>query len=392
MNPSNFFEVLDGFDYDGERQKFVKNIDMLKAMSVQEHTLYKKWQECKYSQSRLDSSVNTAFDIWRPRDIYDIVATIKEIEELNPIVVEASNELYSEHWMNLRTYTSSFAFDMSPGRFLKFLLIDANTEKYLGTISIASDVPDLYVRDQHIGWGKKDKYGNGRLRCTCIGSSIIPTQPFGYNFIGGKLTAAVLSTKIFRDVWKREYDDTLVGVTTTSLYGMSSMYNAIPYWKTLGESSGKIFIKPDLDVYDVWHHWYQEHYPIEYKKMITPKEGVGGPPTGLKQKILYAIFKQLNLNPQDYTHGYKRGVFFLPMYENTKEFLNSKISEDQLQMKERVKLDMQGVLDWWKPKAIKRYESLHQQNKLRPETLYYNKISFMTWEECKSMYLPQVGR
>ena len=31
--------------------------------------------------------------------------------------------------------------------------------------------------------------------------------------------------------------DTLIGLTTTALYGIHSMYNGIPLWKTLGEST-----------------------------------------------------------------------------------------------------------------------------------------------------------
>ena len=33
------------FDFELEKQKFIDNMDMLKEMSVQENTLYKKWQE-----------------------------------------------------------------------------------------------------------------------------------------------------------------------------------------------------------------------------------------------------------------------------------------------------------------------------------------------------------
>ena len=42
---NNFFEVTDDFNFDTEKQNFVDNLNMLKVMSVQESTLYKKWQE-----------------------------------------------------------------------------------------------------------------------------------------------------------------------------------------------------------------------------------------------------------------------------------------------------------------------------------------------------------
>jgi len=42
---NKFFETTDDFNFETEKQSFVENIDMLKTLSVQESTLYKKWQE-----------------------------------------------------------------------------------------------------------------------------------------------------------------------------------------------------------------------------------------------------------------------------------------------------------------------------------------------------------
>ena len=62
------------------------------------------------------------------------------------------------------------------------------------------------------------------------------------------------------------------------------------------------------------------------------------------------------------------------MYENFKEFLQNKIGEQGLKLEKRTALDVQGVLDWWKPKAIKRYQDLFRDNRLKPENLFYHKI------------------
>ena len=61
-------------------------------------------------------------------------------------------------------------------------------------------------------------------------------------------------------------------------------------------------------------------------------------------------------------------------------------------MKEKYKLDYDRIIDWWKPKAINRYERLHSENKLKPETLFYYDVIGMSWEECKEKYLGEVGR
>ena len=44
MSFENFFGEAE-FDYELEKQKFIDNMDFLKSMSVQEQTLYKKWEE-----------------------------------------------------------------------------------------------------------------------------------------------------------------------------------------------------------------------------------------------------------------------------------------------------------------------------------------------------------
>ena len=41
----NFFDIDTEFNFNKEKENFINNLDMLKSMSVQEQTLYKKWLE-----------------------------------------------------------------------------------------------------------------------------------------------------------------------------------------------------------------------------------------------------------------------------------------------------------------------------------------------------------
>ena len=45
MKLDNFFNIDTEFNFDKEKELFIENLDMLKSMSVQEQTLYKKWLE-----------------------------------------------------------------------------------------------------------------------------------------------------------------------------------------------------------------------------------------------------------------------------------------------------------------------------------------------------------
>ena len=170
------------------------------------------------------------------------------------------------------------------------------------------------------------------------------------------------------------------------------MYNSIPLWKTLGSSSGKIALKPDDSTYDVWHQWLKENQTEEYKRQTTQKEGVAGPPTGVKQKVINMIFRAVGAKPSTYMHGFKRGIFYADIYENGKEFLRGEIEEKDLKMKQKYSEDSDYIMKWWKPKAIKRYTKLFDEGKIKPEKLFYGDIVGKTWEETKEKYLGEVGR
>jgi hypothetical protein len=389
-----FDDSYDAFDYQREKRKLIDNLEYLKSMGVEEGTLYKKWSENLQYKSRYDSSINTKSKIWTPSDINDKARTIEEIENLNPELRITELDYEQDDWLNLRLFVSSAPFQMNPGRLVKYILVDKNTDKYLAIMSIGSDVAVIATRDKLIGWNKKNKFDEGKLNNTAIGTTIVPTQPFGYNFLGGKLTASMLCTKKVRDDWKRLYDNILVAMTTTSLYGQGSMYNGIPFWKSLGESTGKIYLLPEDEYYNVWHKWVKENRVDDYQRLTMRAEvdTTKGPVTGVKQKIASIIMKEVGIKASEYVHGYKRGVYFAPFYDNYKEYLTSQIDETQLKLKERLTKDVDAILEWWKPKAINRYSRLYDENKINDEILYYNKMPYMSWQEARNLFLKDVGR
>jgi len=397
MSFNDFFDE-EKFDFEAERKKFIDNLDFLKSMSVQEQTLYKKWMEFNadvYSMTQKATHFSKIEkSIWTPKDINNKEQTIKEIEALEPYVemTEQGNAKHNEEWTLVRRLIHTMEFTANPGRNVKFYVKDKVSKKILGIICLGSDVTSLGARDTFIGWSKDNKFKDGKLKHTSIGTTICCAQPLGFNFLGGKLVAAMVTSSVVRDAWKKLYGQTLVGLSTTSLYGIHSMYNSIPLWKTLGSSSGKIALKPDDETYDVWHQWLKENQTDEYKRQTTQKEGVAGPPTGVKQKVINMIFRAVGVKPSTYMHGFKRGIFYADMYENGKEFLRGEIEEKDLKMKQKYVDDSDYIMNWWKPKAIKRYTKLFDEGKLKPEKLFYGDIVGKTWEETKEQYLGEVGR
>jgi hypothetical protein len=381
----NFWDTSDTFDFEKNKADLINNLDYLTNMSVQEQTLYKKWIELNEKLTdkiKLLPMFNALKEqIWQPSNIMDKDTTIKEIEELEPYV-ELAEDI--QKWTYIRKLISTMEFTANPGRNVKAYVKDRVSNKILGVISLGSDIACVAVRDKYIGWSKDNKFKEGKLNNTTIGTSIIPTQPLGYNFLGGKLVAALTTSPVFRKEWKDKYNDTLIAVGTTALYGASSQYNGIPHFKTLGESAGKMGTKPDNWIYKIWSNYLKKNYVEEYKKAISG--------TAPKQRILALLWRKLGINHTIYHHGFKRGVYLAQMYENGNDYLCSKINEAELQMKPKFEQGDAYTIKWWKDKAIKRYTTLYNDNRIKNETLYYTDIIGMTWEQCKGKYLQDVGR
>ena len=392
---SDFFD-LEGieFDYELEKKKFIDNMNVLKSMSVEEATFYKKWEEMREYRNFASRSDDVRCKIWKPTDLNDEELTLKELDDLNPTIVHVETQQQELDWLMLRVFCHTMEFSQTPGRFLKFIITDGNAERtrYLGAVSVSSDVITIKDRDSYIGWTSENKLDDRRLVYSAIGSCIMSTQPFGYNFLGGKLVACLVTSSVVRDVWKKLYDQTLVGMTTTSLYGSYSMYNSLKWWHKCGTSAGKIPIKPDDKVYEIWHEWIKNNKKVEYDKKMTQKENISGPVTGAKQRVISMMFQELNLKTQEYVHGYERGVYYSCFYENTKDFLCNKITDDKLVMKKLFADDTKSIFDWWKPKAKDRYLKLKSENNLKKDVLYYNSMMDMTYQHAKSKFFQEVGR
>jgi hypothetical protein len=391
------------FDFESEKKKLIENMDYLMTMSVQEQTLYKKWVELQEpSMIQAKAQIASYYDTqWKPTDINNKELTIKEIESLDPYVEIVDDPKESTKWAAVRRMIHTMDFTANPGRNVKINVKDRVSGKLLGQISLASDVTAMGVRDNFIGWSKDNKFVDGKLNNTTIASTIVCTQPLGYNFLGGKLIAMMTTVPEVRNYWKSKYDNVLIAVGTTSLYGIHSQYNGIPLFKTLGESAGKISLKPDDKFYDPWHQWIKENKNDWYLENITRERArnganmgyeANGPVSGIKQKILGQIFKECGIKATEYHHGFKRGVYMAMMYENGSEFLRNEITEDKLILKPKFEQGVEYINKWWKKHAISRYTKLHDEGRIKPEHLFYIDAIGISWEEMKAKYLSEVGR
>ena len=380
-------EEVDGFDFEENKIRLIENLEYLKTLTVEEQTLHKKWLELNKGDKMLKKIKKLRSyeqQLWKPKDITDVVGTVQEIMDLDPYVVMAESGKGVTEWTNVRKLIHTMEWVANPGRNMKFWVKDRGTEKILGQICLGSDVTSIKVRDAYIGWNKENKFKDHKLNNTCIATTIVSTQPGGYNMIMGKLIAALTTCKVIRDGWENKYGDKLIAVGTTALYGIHSMYNGIPHFKTMGETTGKVRLKPDDSVYLPWNKWLKETHPEEHAKAISA--------TGPKQNILNRVFKHCGLKGKDYDHGFKRGVYFAQMYDNGNEYLRSEISVDELVMKKKFVDDVDYTTKWWKKKAVKRVTKLSEQGRIKDGHVFYIDGIGITWEEMQEKYLSDVGR
>ena len=368
------------------------NFAYLQHMSVKEYTLYRKWVDMQEKYPITQSSQDDFFD--EPFDEYKQLKTIKsniwipkdpnDYLKLEPMMVLAKDKETSNTWNSLRDLCHSAVWHASPGRLLRYYVIDKITGKFLGFISIGSDFIGVGGRDSHIGWTMDNRLKSGRLKHTALGSSIAAVQPFGFNYNGGKLIAMLVASEVVENDWNSRYKEKLTGLTTTSLYGGGSMYNRLSYWKKCASTMGNISIEPSEEVYEAIRTWFIENHFEEYKRVTKPKTDT---PSGIgchtKASVLGSVCKLTGIKPP--VNNAPRGVYWNELYENTKDFLCCRT--DVLGAK-KYDNSVAALTQLWKDKyASKRVENVIKDNRWSKDVLFYEDMIYEPWDVIKKRYL-----
>jgi hypothetical protein len=385
----------------------IDDLTYASKMDVREYTLYQKWCEVKErypvnevstlwgdelqmvypEQEKLIKEVKSNF--WIPNEPDDYA-------KLYPIMQIYNGEL-AETWNAIRTFSSTMKNNSNIGRNLFYTVIDQQTGKYLGVICISSDFLDLTPRDNAIGWSRDVKTQQGMVNHTAIGSTIVPLQPLGFNYMGGKLLALLCLSDTVQLDWKVRYGDTLVGVTTTSLYGNTksnglSQYDGLEHWNKMGFSSGSVAFEPTRKTKRMVFDWIRENHPRKYFEWWEAKN-VGGMPLKRdhKNRSLNFAYSKLGIPKNLIRTEHQRGIYFSPLYKNTFEYLRKEITDKDLI--KSFDTSTESLTDIWKTKYAKgRISMLKKKNTVSYESLFYDDLIYLSWEETKSRYLPQVGR
>jgi hypothetical protein len=403
-NPLGTYEHID-------QEKLVdvltKDLTYASGMDVKEYTLYQKWCEIKErypvenvstlwgqdvqmvypEQEKLINQVKSNF--WMPKEPDDYA-------NLKPVMKLHNGEL-AETWNAIRTFTSTMKNNSNIGRNLFYTIEDEITGKYLGVLCISSDFLDLTPRDNAIGWSRDIKTSQGMINHTAIGSTIVPLQPLGYNYMGGKLLALLCLADTVQNDWKERYGDVLVGVTTTSLYGNTksnglSQYDGLEHWNKMGFSSGSVAFEPSRATKKMIFNWLKENHTKKYFEWWEAKNKQGLPlKRDHKNRSLHFAYPKLGIAKELTRTEHQRGIYFSPLYDNTSEYLRKEIGDDKLV--KSFDTSLEALTNIWKTKYAKgRISMLKKKNTVSYEALFYDDLIKMSWEETKAKYLTQVGR
>jgi len=403
-NPLGTYEHIDA---EKLVEVLTKDLTYASGMDVKEYTLYQKWCEIKErypvenvstlwgqdvqmiypEQEKLIKQVKSNF--WMPKDPDDYA-------KLQPVMKLHNGEL-AETWNAIRTFTSTMKNNSNIGRNLFYTIEDEVTGKYLGVLCISSDFLDLTPRDNAIGWSRDIKTSQGMINHTAIGSTIVPLQPLGYNYMGGKLLALLCLADTVQNDWKERYGDVLVGVTTTSLYGNTksnglSQYDGLEHWNKMGFSSGSVAFEPSRATKKMIFNWIKENHTRKYFEWWEAKNKQGLPlKRDHKNRSLHFAYPKLGI-PKELTRTeHQRGIYFSPLYDNTSEYLRKEIGDDKLV--KSFDTSLEALTNIWKTKYAKgRISMLKKKNTVSYEALFYDDLIKMSWEETKAKYLTQVGR
>ena len=393
--PHNLPEKVDALSDDDMRDLLEDELAMLREMSIKETILYQKWCEIKrkYPSREMKTlfGTETALIDGSQQNIIDKVKPLMWIPEspddylkLEPELVLTSNQWLTDHYTVIRTFCHSQRNNNNIGRNLFYLIRDKVTEKYLGVIALSSDFIDLTPRDNFVGWTREQR-NSGMLLHTTIGSSILPTQPLGYNYVGGKLLALLCLSDDVQTEWKRRYGQVLAGVTTTSLYGSFSQYNNLKYWNKRGHTTGTVVLEPSRETLYKVKKWLHKRDPVKYWEMWVAKNEKGSR-YKRDHKFRSFLFAYSRLGIKNTQSFHQRGIYFSHLYENTPEFLRQEITEDKLV--KRFDTSVEHLVDLWKNKyASKRIKSLLARDGVSDATLFYDDLIYMSWEETKEKYL-----
>jgi len=297
-------------------------------------------------------------------------------EDMDLEVVELDNHTWDTCINMISSHSNMVSI---PGKALKLAVKEKNTDKFVGFIRFGSPVINCKPRNDMLGNVPNLTVFN---KTSIMGFVIVPCQPFGFNYLGGKLLAGICCSHWVRERLNKKYDMNLVMFETTSLYGNSksaSQYDGMkPFLRYKGLTDSDfipmIHGKPFKDL---------QHY-VEDKVGHIVKENASSRKLKLTNAIIALVkktldgdelekFKNTIVNAKKLT---ERKRYYVSNYgiENFVDIVNGKT--DTIKKAENYdRYSVDEIVKWWKKIATKRFNNLKSDGRLRNDLEIWTKDS-----------------
>jgi len=308
-------------------------------------------------------------------DMFDDFDMSPEVMDLE--VVELDNHTWDTCINMISSHSNMVSI---PGKALKLAVKENNTGKYVGFMRFGSPVINCKPRNDLLGNVPNLTTFN---KTSIMGFVIVPCQPFGYNYLGGKLLAGLCCSHEVRERLNKKYDMNLVMFETTSLYGNTkgaSMYDGMkPMLRykgnTISDFVPMMHGKPyqDLAKYvedAIGDHLVPEGASSRKLKMTTAI-------IGLVKKTLdgddLKTFNQTITNAKNLTEQ-KR--YYVSNYgiENYIDIVNGK-TDKIVKAQNYDRYYDNEIIEWWRKLATKRYYKIKEEGRLRKDLEIWTKDS-----------------
>ena len=292
---------------------------------------------------------------------------------------DRQDSFQNEYFNERLQITMSHAFETSiPGKSLKWIVQEKNTNKTLGFIRFGSPTINSKPRNEWLGDTPELSRFN---RHAIMGFVIVPTQPFGFNYLGGKLLALLCCSHTAREQLNSKYGSDICLFETTSLYGStksSSQYDGLkPYMRYKGLTQSDFTPLLHDDIFQELNKWFIARN--NNKSLV--KEDASSRKLKTQQKMISLIKKNL---PSQKAAEFQTAIasaknlteqkrFYMSDYgfENAREVILGE--QDILRPGQNYdKFHMENLIQWWKKKASNRYEKLKSEGRLRTKVETWN--------------------
>lgn len=298
-------------------------------------------------------------------------------DDIDPNTIEPELVENPPEFFKMCQITTSLPLEAQIGRQLSIGVRDKTTGKWLGFIKLSSPILSLSSRNSLIGENIRATEVNKYI---VNGSIILPTQPFGYNYLGGKLLALIcISNEVRRMLIKKYPQMNPVLFETTSLWGSIkgiSQYNGLkPYIKSSGlTKSDSVLLYPTNEVIAPLRELMRECYGVKEWNGMLVNPIPSGPKLREYKKILSILKRDLiDDESQKLLKDIKdwsavptqKGYYYSTWgIDNWRDVI---LNNSTPNFNNSSKYDLKNLINLWKSKSTSRWNNLKDVGSFRQE-------------------------